>query len=162
LLPRGRHPLAVLHLTVPPDTVDVNIHPAKAEVRLMHAAALGDALAEATRTTLGRLPALPPDDTDFSFGPAPLAPLPEGRAGSRGLADFHTVDVRLPESNLPALRIVGQLDGRLICAEGPDGLYLIDQHRAHERIIYEHLRAHAAHESTDANGIEPIVLALSP
>jgi DNA mismatch repair protein MutL len=79
LLPRGRHPLAVLHLTVPPDTVDVNIHPAKAEVRLMHAAALGDALAEATRATLGRLPALPPDDTDFSFGPAPLSPLPEGR-----------------------------------------------------------------------------------
>lgn len=173
LLPRGRHPLAVLHLTVPPDTVDVNIHPAKAEVRLLHVAAFGAALAEATRATLGRLPALPPDDTDFSFLPTPRAPFPtvEGGAindilslaGTRELQPFPTPNAAtVPESNLPALRIVGQLEGRLILAEGADGLYLVDQHRAHERIIYEHLREQAQHEPEQDNGVEPLVLALSP
>ncbi len=67
LLPRGRHPLAVLHVTVPPGDVDVNVHPAKADVRLLHANALGVALADAVRATLGTLPALPPPDSDFSF-----------------------------------------------------------------------------------------------
>ena len=51
-----------------------------------------------------------------------------------------TTEATVPESNLPALRIVGQLEGRVIVAEGADGLYLVDQHRAHERVIYEHLR----------------------
>jgi DNA mismatch repair protein MutL len=176
LLPRGRHPLAVLNLTVPPETVDVNIHPAKAEVRLMHAAALGQALAEAVRATLGRLPALPPDDADFSYlgedGPISLSPLPVGEGGTlgqirslsgqRGIEAAPIVDAMLPESNLPALRIVGQVEGRLICAEGPDGLYLIDQHRAHERIIYEHLRMNATQVADETDGVEPLVLALSP
>jgi DNA mismatch repair protein MutL len=177
LLPRGRHPLAVLHLTVPPESVDVNIHPAKTEVRLLHTAALGEALAEAARTTLGRLPALPPDDADFSFLPTPSCPEgtrpPETEGGEfaamlslnglRGLATSQEmVDAMVPESNLPALRIVGQLEGRLIVAEGEDGLYLIDQHRAHERVIYEHLRARARHETDTDEGVEPLVLALSP
>ncbi len=173
LLPRGRHPLAVLHLAVPPETVDVNIHPAKAEVRLLHAVALGAALAEAARTTLGRLPTLPPDDADFSFGPVPPAPFPTEEGGEmREMLSLNGMrhaasptapnETTLPASNLPALRIVGQLEGRLILAEGADGLYLIDQHRAHERIIYEHLRDHAAREAADADGVEPLVLALSP
>ncbi len=172
LLPRGRHPLAVLHLTVPPDAVDVNIHPAKSEVRLLHTAALAEALAEACRTTLGRLPALPPDDTDWSFGPTPPAPFSteEGRemqdmVSLGGMRDFESyataTETMVPESNLPALRIVGQLEERLILAEGADGLYLVDQHRAHERVIYEHLRARSQHEPDDTDGVEPLVLALS-
>ena len=65
--------------------------------------------------------------------------------------------------HLPPLRLVGQLEGRLLLAEGPDGLYLIDQHRAHERIIYEHLHARATTAAlNDANAPEPLVLALSP
>jgi DNA mismatch repair protein MutL len=170
LLPRGRHPLAVLHLTVPPDTVDVNIHPAKAEVRLLHTAALGEALAEACRATLGRLPALPPDDADWSFLSTPLLP-PDAEGGEMrdmlslgGMRDLSAppAETTVPASNLPALRIVGQLEQRLILAEGADGLYLVDQHRAHERIIYEHLRARMRHEATQEDGIEPLVLALSP
>ena len=171
LLPRGRHPLAALHLAVPPETVDVNIHPAKAEVRLLHAAALGAALAAATRATLGRLPALPPDDADFSFGANLPASFPrEGEeiealrslAGTRGGHATLAAETTLPASNLPALRIVGQLERRLILAEGADGLYLIDQHRAHERILYAHLRDHAARVAVDADGVEPLVLTLSP
>ncbi len=173
LLPRGRHPLAILRLTVPPDAVDVNIHPAKAEVRLAHAAALGAALAEATRAALGRLPALPPDDADFSFGPNPPAPFPTGEGREmrevlslNGLREWSSgsalADATVPESNLPTLRIVGQLEDRLILAEGADGLYLVDQHRAHERVIYEHLHDRAAHEPERVEEVEPLVLTLSP
>jgi DNA mismatch repair protein MutL len=170
LLPRGRHPLAALHLTVPPDTVDVNIHPAKAEVRLLHTAALGAALAEACRATLGRLPALPPDDADWSFLPTSPAPSPSEGEEMRDMLSLGgmrdraapTAEATVPESNLPALRIVGQLEERLILAEGADGLYLVDQHRAHERVIYEHLRARTRQESAREEGIEPLVLALSP
>jgi len=171
LLPRGRHPLAVLHLTVPPDAVDVNIHPAKAEVRLLHTAALAGALAEACRATLGRLPALPPDDADWSFLPTPLPPPGAGGGemrdalslgGMRDMSSPTMAETTVPESNLPALRIVGQLEDRLILAEGADGLYLVDQHRAHERIIYEHLRARTRDEADDEAGVEPLVLALSP
>ncbi len=173
LLPRGRHPLAILRLTVPPDAVDVNIHPAKAEVRLAHAAALGAALAEATRAALGRLPALPPDDADFSFLPNPPAPFPTGEGEEirgivslNGLREWSSESVitnaTVPKSNLPALRIVGQLEDRLILAEGVDGLYLVDQHRAHERVIYEHLHDRAAHEPERMEEVEPLVLTLSP
>lgn len=171
LLPRGRHPLAVLHLTVPPDAVDVNIHPAKAEVRLLHTAALGTALAEACRATLGRLPTLPPDDADWSFLPTPLPPpgtevgeMQEmvSLGGMRDMPPSPMDDTAVPESNLPALRIVGQLEERLILAEGADGLYLVDQHRAHERVIYEHLRERARYQANDESGVEPLVLVLSP
>ncbi len=173
LLPRGRHPLAILRLTVPPDAVDVNIHPAKAEVRLAHAAALGAALAEATHAALGRLPTLPPDDADFSFLPNPPAPFPTGEGEEiRGIVSLNGLrewssgsvitNATVPESNLPALRIVGQLEGRLILAEGIDGLYLVDQHRAHERVIYEHLHDRAAHEPERMEEVEPLVLTLSP
>jgi len=173
LLPRGRHPLAVLHVTVPPGDVDVNVHPAKTDVRLLHAHALGVALAEAVRATLGALPALPPPDSDFAF----LAFLPDttddattdlfsltGTRESAPTGDAGT-DMTVPASNLPPLRLMGQLEGRLLLAEGPDGLYLIDQHRAHERVIYEYLRAHAAAANTaepDEAEPEPLMLTLSP
>ena len=174
LLPRGRHPLAVLHLTVPPGDIDVNIHPAKAEIRLLHANALGAALADAVRATLGSLPALPPPDSDFSF----LSFLPDtaddattdvfSLNGARTIAGDDWTEMTLPASNLPPMRLLGQLDGRLLLAEGPDGLYLIDQHRAHERVIYEHLRTHAemisatATVNSDETEPEPLVLTLSP
>jgi len=173
LLPRGRHPLAVLHITVPPGDVDVNVHPAKADVRLLHANALGVALAEAVRATLGALPALPPPDTDFAF----LSFLPDtaddattdlfSLTGAReaALAGDAGTEMIVPASNLPRLRLMGQLEGRLLLAEGPDGLYLIDQHRAHERVIYEYLRAHAATiaaSEPDEAEPEPLMLTLSP
>ncbi len=64
---------------------------------------------------------------------------------------------------MPILRVVGQLAATYIVAEGPDGMYLIDQHAAHERVLYEQLLAdHAAHKLAVQPLLEPVVLDLSP
>ncbi len=68
-----------------------------------------------------------------------------------------------PGRLLPLLRVVGQLAATYILAEGPDGLYLIDQHAAHERVLYEELMAqHAANRLAVQPLLEPLLLDLSP
>jgi DNA mismatch repair protein MutL len=66
--------------------------------------------------------------------------------------------------NLPTLRLMGQLRNALLLAEGPDGLYLIDQHRAHERIIYERLMEQLGERDAarEQEVIDPIVIELGP
>lgn len=131
LLPRGRHPIAILSLTVPRSRVDVNVHPSKAQVKLRDETPIAERLQEAVRETLGHAVHTPPSRS-FAVGPTQFElpqliaeEQPPYLATSRFLRD---------------LRVVGQVHGALILAEGTDGLYLIDQHRAHERAIYELLQ----------------------
>jgi DNA mismatch repair protein MutL len=80
---------------------------------------------------------------------APLSPLP--------------VPPDLKPQMIPLLRVVGQLGATYIVAEGPDGMYLIDQHAAHERVLYEGvLAAHAGGRLAVQPLLEPVVLDLSP
>ncbi|HEV2474702.1 MAG TPA: DNA mismatch repair endonuclease MutL [Chthonomonadales bacterium] len=149
LLPKGKHPLIVLHLTLPPEELDVNVHPAKTEVKLLREAEVKKVVADAVRSAMGRSPALP-EQVDF--------PGPE-LVFQRHLPGPHRKGLRLAESAegykateqvqvnpvssamLAQLQPLAQLQQAVILAEAPDGsLYLIDQHRAHERVIYEHLR----------------------
>ncbi|HLI25454.1 MAG TPA: DNA mismatch repair endonuclease MutL [Chloroflexota bacterium] len=175
LLPRGRHPIAVLSCALPPHAVDVNVHPAKTEVKLLHGAELAEALGRWVREALGRSAAQPAADLElglslltregtlrYALSPpaarrvAETPPSPPGRerrpaAGERG---------ERGESSLPPLRLVSQVQAALLLCEGPAGLYLIDQHRAHERVLYERLRAR--HGPAAATEIEPVVLELRP
>lgn len=158
--PRGRHPVGAIFIDLPPESVDVNVHPAKAEVQLLHERAIADALAGSIRATLARhqaakghagfqlaaLRGLPAADLALAEERAPWDAAPGG-------ADSAPSDLPpIAGPNLPPLRFLGQLRDALLLAEGPDGLYLIDQHRAHERIIYERLLAGLASGRAGAEG----------
>ncbi|MFL5706523.1 MAG: DNA mismatch repair endonuclease MutL [Ktedonobacteraceae bacterium] len=146
LLPRGKHPLLVLYLDVPAEEMDANVHPAKTEVKLLHEAEVKVALTRAVRAVLERSPALPAS-TDV---PGPELVYQRRLPGPRrrGLHVAETTEGYNVETTHPAaaevltsLRPLAQLQQAVILAEAPDGsLYLVDQHRAHERVIYEHLR----------------------
>jgi DNA mismatch repair protein MutL len=151
LLPRGKHPLLVLHIRVPTEELDANVHPAKTEVRLLHEREVTAAISEALRGVLERSPALP-EDAQLP-GPALVfqGRLPGARrrglrvaesAGEyRAQEEAERQEVAGTAEILRILRPLAQLQQAVILAEAPDGsLYLIDQHRAHERVIYEHLR----------------------
>ena len=161
LLPAGRHPVAFLRVDVPPDQIDVNVHPTKAELRLRHQRLVDGAVGAAVREALlGAAaaagpplagPALPasPRETAAAAGASPPRPTGGARAV---LAGARPVPPRPPSpgespaqgalplrDRLPALRPLGQVGRTYLAAEAPDGLYLVDQHAAHERVRYEEL-----------------------
>ncbi|HLZ81268.1 MAG TPA: DNA mismatch repair endonuclease MutL [Ktedonobacteraceae bacterium] len=147
LLPKGRHPLLVFYLDLPPADIDVNIHPAKTEVKLLHESEVSAALTQAVQSVLERSPALP---TSQHF-PGPDLVYQRRLPGPRrrGLRVADSAEGYKAESAVPGaaeviatLLPLAQLQQAVILAEAPDGsLYLVDQHRAHERVIFEHLRS---------------------
>ena len=162
LIPAGRHPVAVVRIDVPPDQVDVNVHPTKAEVRFRYERFVYAAVADAVRGALTDAPvAFAPIETawpgtrdanapgawaaageDAPAGraviagarPAPVFTSPAAPAEGMRAATQGGLDV---DARLPALRPLGQVDLTYIVAEAPDGMYLVDQHAAHERVLYE-------------------------
>ncbi|HEX6383936.1 MAG TPA: DNA mismatch repair endonuclease MutL [Anaerolineae bacterium] len=174
LLPTGRYPLAVIFLTMPPADVDVNVHPTKIEVRFRRTPF--SSVQRAVRQTLvadtpvrsltvwstgsdmqaspGWAGAL--DDHAFTRrDPEYDEPQPElDLDWSTAAATADRVSASPPASSakaenrrLPVMRVVGQVGASYIITEGPDGVYLIDQHAAHERILYEHFMAAWQRES---------------
>ncbi|GAC1656616.1 MAG: DNA mismatch repair endonuclease MutL [Ktedonobacteraceae bacterium] len=160
LLPKGKHPLLVFHLQIPSEEVDVNVHPAKTEVKVLHEAEVMAALTQAVQGVLERSPALPAS-TDF---PGPELVYQRHLPGSRrrGLHVAESAEGYKAEKAPPGaaeviatLHPLAQLQQAVILAEAPDGsLYLIDQHRAPERVIYEHLRSKHVGVTTDGNAEE--------
>lgn len=136
-LERGRHPVAVIDLAVPLDQVDVNVHPAKREVRFRHEGAVFAALQRAVRDALqGSRP------YEFRVGevaPAPLRLEPGARAAPALLLAEPVTTAAVAES--APLRALGQVGDGYLVAESPDGLLLIDQHAAHERVLYNRFLA---------------------
>lgn len=164
-LPAGRHPYAVLFLTVPADAVDVNVHPAKSEVRLRDMASISSLLFGAVRQALGplqasthsgfapiRLPEAPPTP-QFSI-PLPLQKQYKGEAPSFEAsfgAPMNSLAAQAPlaqsaapseHDDYPLGVPLGQVGGTYIVAETTSGaLVVVDQHAAHERLVYEQLKA---------------------
>ena len=68
-----------------------------------------------------------------------------------------------PSATLPVLRVIGQFGAVYIVAEGPDGMYLIDQHAAHERVLYERFVASRSRQAPESQGLlDPVAVDLSP
>ncbi|OPY63532.1 MAG: DNA mismatch repair protein MutL [Pelotomaculum sp. PtaU1.Bin065] len=169
LLFPGRRPVAVLSLIVAPEQLDVNVHPAKSEVRLLEEKRVAALVAGALRSVLRGDSVIPsaiaertnpyhykePVKTAFEQVPAIFPP--EARrerpvAGPEPTEPFEivakkgseVVNNRLEKSVLPLerkkfpiLHPLAQLLPTYILAGGEDGLYIIDQHAAHERVLYE-------------------------
>ncbi|MBW1992334.1 MAG: DNA mismatch repair endonuclease MutL [Deltaproteobacteria bacterium] len=156
-LPKGRYPAAFVSLTLPPDQVDVNVHPAKAEVRFAEAGRVYALLLSALRQGLGPLageprsyavrwqPEPPPRAQEAGQTDIFLRPLPCLKPAS--FPPFSPADRLEPRVSHPFrfqdLNIIGQLHRTYILAQGPEGLVVIDQHAAHERVLYEALAREA-------------------
>jgi len=157
LLMVGRYPMGFLKVTLPPEDIDVNVHPAKAEVRFRQGDRIFGCIQRAVKRAL--LSSSPIPQVSVSYWRPYSNPTIQRidsswlgghqtessiRIGQGAAEDAQTEKpsqtVHQPEierGQLPLLRTIGQIGQVYIVAEGPDGLYLIDQHAAHERILFE-------------------------
>ncbi len=166
LLPQGRHPVAVLSIALPPSEIDVNIHPAKSEVKFQNERQVFTAVQKAVRQTLlAQTPVPRIEEVAVAYGaPSPQAEIDWTNARFRRGAVSQPSEVAPPLAvALPVLRVLGQLMGSYIVAEGPDGLYLIDQHAAHERIVFERVKEQRSRREVEVQGLlEPVPFELTP
>lgn len=181
LLMVGRYPMAVLFLDIPPEEVDVNVHPAKAEVRFRSPDRMFSLVQRSVRRALLAYSPVPqmypaqnwegqvesgntPDPSWALAGdPQPLEPTlwQPGTEAAHAAPDY-PLQPGLPVERMPLLRLIGQIGATYLVAEGPDGLYLIDQHAAHERVLFERFMAQRSHEIPAQALLEPVVVHMTP
>ena len=165
VLPERRYPLAVVNLVLPPERVDVNSHPTKREVRFHQESRIFSTVQSAVRDALlthapARPATRPMTPTSIPATTHAVASTPSPSMGE----GWREGDSRRPNNNPPpapdpfslptasptqlvplrqtlaTLRVVGQIRQTYIVAEGEGGMYLIDQHAAHERVVYDRLQ----------------------
>ena len=189
LLMVGRYPLTALFLEMSPEDVDVNVHPTKAEVRFRGQDKVFSFVQRSVRKALlayTPVPSVSPQlwgsrsrdeelqsrqvGIDWSIGHDEQLSVnsdesrdtsyqsPVGNEQSsqvEGQRSFST--------GVPLLRLVGQIGSTYLVAEGPDGLYLIDQHAAHERVLFEKLMAQHENKSIPSQALlAPEIVTLPP
>jgi DNA mismatch repair protein MutL len=204
LLMVGRYPIAALFISLAPDEVDVNVHPAKAEVRFRNPDRIFSAAQRAVRRALlaySPVPTMPGNawqapnsawrsrpaerggegvdwvvgHAEGSLRAAPWESVPVDQLDTANPFDEqgegrppHTVQTQpqeqaeLPVSGLPLLRLVGQVGSAYLVAEGPDGLYLIDQHAAHERVLFERFMRQRSSQIPSQALLEAAIIQLPP
>jgi DNA mismatch repair protein MutL len=183
VLSRDRHPAAVLNLIVDPERVDVNVHPAKAEVRFREPDAARSLIITALRTALSgaghRASTTIATETLQAFRPEPSRPSQQSlaqafafQAPTQGFAEApqartaetlaqQAVEAPSPQHPLGAAR--AQLHENWIIAQTADGFVIVDQHAAHERLVYERLKAQLAQTGIARQPLLiPEIVTLSP
>ena len=164
-IPVGRHPVAVIDITVPPEELDANIHPTKREVQFQRERLAFRILQQSVRATLGRAAGIPTmgarpperwafEREDWSIPPA--GPLFSSEALATGL------DGAAMRPLLGTLRVLGQVGLTYIICEGDAGLYLVDQHAAHERVLLERLERRLNHQDRSQLLLEPAGVLIPP
>ncbi len=167
LLMTGRHPIAALDITIPPGEVDVNIHPAKSEVKFHNEGEVFRAVQKAVRQALtAQMPAPKIEDVAAPYKAIPVHALEQlwGTTTKTEKSTPTSPDIAPTlTASLPVLRVVGQFMNCYIAAEGPDGLYLIDQHAAHERIRYDKVKQQREQRKPEVQGLlEPATFEVTP
>ena len=188
LLMVGRYPMTALFLEIHPEEVDVNVHPAKAEVRFRNQDKVFSFVQRSARKALlayspvpnvapslwGTTRTIPSESRssiglDWAIGHDEVIESSEQREGSiqhSAVSGQTSIDGSVQQSTferIPLLRLIGQIGATYLIAEGPDGLYLIDQHAAHERVLFEKLMAqHDMQKIPSQSLLTPAVVTLPP
>ena len=169
LLPEKRYPVSAVNLDLPYHDVDVNSHPTKREVRFHHEGRVFSTLQKAVRAALiaespvprMRPPAGPPMGAAVLGGGPSFFP----RGAFSGPRQDYSAppDAAAPRQSPPALKVVGQVKLTYIVAEGPEGMFLVDQHAAHERVLFDQLHRQAGQQTPLSQPLlEPVTVELTP
>ncbi|NMC82972.1 MAG: DNA mismatch repair endonuclease MutL [Armatimonadetes bacterium] len=195
ILPTDRHPYVVLFVEMPPGTVDVNVHPRKADVRFQREQTVHSAVYHAVREGLlaadlrpeldpepllpapgfGEIhPLLPMNHGPVTFLPPPStqpAPTPAAYDPEDPFAEPPPAvpQPETPQATQPAtgmrttFRVLGQIQNTFLVVEGDKGLMLVDQHVAHERVLYEELARQMSSSAPDSQHLLlPMSVQLEP
>jgi len=188
LLMVGRYPLTALFLEMRPEDVDVNVHPAKAEVRFRSQDTVFSFVQRSVRKALLAYSPVPnvasslwgttrtiPSKSRSSVGiDWSIAHDEVVDSGKLAVGGEQQVDVSHQSSvssggqqstfeRIPLLRLIGQIGATYLVAEGPDGLYLVDQHAAHERVLFEKLMTqHGMKKIASQTLLTPVVVTIPP
>ena len=181
LLMVGRYPLTALFLEIPAEDVDVNVHPTKAEVRFRHQDKIFSFVQRSSRKALLAYTPVPSVSPQLWGSRERSNESPNRQVGiDWSVAHDEELKVENGESQdtsnesqgesqksfstgVPLLRLIGQIGSTYLVSEGPDGLYLIDQHAAHERVLFEKLMAQRESKNIPSQSLlAPEVVTLPP
>jgi len=175
LLPDKRYPLSAINLAIPYGDVDVNAHPTKKEVRFHQEGKVFSTLQRAVRAAVVADSPVPGMGVSRPM-PGPVSPYPASPYSRDGTSSFFSPsafslpherftappDSAAPRPPAPALKVVGQVKLTYVVAEGPDGMFLVDQHAAHERVLFDQMCRKAADKSPQSQALlEPVSLELT-
>lgn len=131
-LPRDRHPICLIHLQLAPEHIDWNRHPAKAEVYLHNL----DDWKERVKTAIAQALRINPETVPEGLYTSQVSQLIKAAESDAG---YHVQREIVPEPSISFLKALTQVHNRYILAEHPSGMWLIEQHIAHERVLFEEI-----------------------